>query len=274
MKLTKQYELRADGIIASRSKYRSLQNQALKLVNYEITKSRIERSPLDVDGLKSYLGVKDIRYTRLYSPQRGRLISEGSFFVIEVSDRLDNFQKKLAILHELAHIILEDKFARKINLERANIKAFSKHLHPKVLEKLCDASAMEILLPKSKLREELRGKRPSLKHLNKLSEEYNYPFEFIANRILDIGLWRFRILWWKVINDKATCVNSLPPMDELTLLETKLGHQSSSIVINSRLSNKYIEGTQKILINNVEDEYRVQAMPEKKDTVICMLVYL
>jgi Zn-dependent peptidase ImmA (M78 family) len=273
MKITRQYELRTDAIIALGSKYRSLEGQALKLVNYEITKSSINRSPVDIDGLKTYLGVKDIRYTQLYSKQKGRLISEGNFFAIEISDRLDNFQRKLTILHELAHIILEDKFAAKINLERSNIKAFSKNLHPKVLEKLCDGAAKEILLPKSRLREELRGRKPSLKHLYEMSEKYNYPLEFIATRILDVGLWQFRVLWWRVSNNKATCVNSLPLMDELTLLDTKLLDESNSIVINSHLSKKYIEGMQKIVINNVEDEYRAQVLPEKKDVVICMLVY-
>ncbi len=273
MKSRKQYELRADRALALQSRYRSLENEALKLINYELTKSRIKRFPLDIEGLKAYLSIRGVRPAQLYSKMEGRLINENDSFIIEVSDKSDAFQSKFTVLHESAHIILEDRLANQVNLERANIKYFSKNIPSKVIEKLCDASTKEMLFPKNKLRAELRGKRPSLLYLTKMSEKYEYPLKFIATRVLESLIWTFRILWWRVVKNRPNCIDSLPYMDELTLLNTKLPEEGNSLILDCHLKNNYIEGKQKIITDEIADEYKIQVLPNNSDTVICMLVY-
>jgi Zn-dependent peptidase ImmA (M78 family) len=270
----KHYELRADRQIALLSKYKSLQSEALKLVDYEISRSKVERLPLDIDGFRNYLKVKDIRLAQLQWGMKGRTVNEGDFFIIEISKSLkDKFKRKVTVLHEIAHIILEDELAAKINLERANIKRFSKSLKPQVIEKLCDAAAEEMLLPKRALREELRSIKPSLKHLHKIAQKYNYPVEFIAKRISDTALWEFRLLWWKIVDGKAVAFKSSPPVDELTLAEITLGGQTTSIIMQSHALNGFFEGKEKLVVGNLENVYKVQAMPEEKGAIICMLTY-
>ena len=267
------FEITVEKLKASRSRYKSLLNEALKLVNYQIAKGRFNKLPFDSDGFGNFLMVNEIRPERFHSKQKARLISEKKAFVIKVSEKLDNFAQRLAVCHEFAHIILEDDLAARADLDRSGLQSFSKGMPAKVIEKLCDDCAKEMLLPKSCLKETIRGERPSLQLLNELAEEYSYPLDFIAERVLEVGYWHFRLLHWIIDDTKAVCLKSVPFVDDTSLVDVRIVNEIDSVVMRSHLSRGYQEGTEFIAFGNMADNYKLQAMPHQEGHVVSMIIF-
>lgn len=267
------FEITVDKLKVSKSRYKSLLHEALKLVNYQIAKARFNKLPFDSDAFGKFLMVNEMRPTRFHSKQKARLISEKEAFVIEVSEELDDFAQRLAVCHELAHIILEDDLAARSTLERSGLQSFSKGMPEKVVEKLCDDCAKEMLLPKSSLRETLRGKKPSLQLLNELAGEYSYPLDFIAERILNLGNWHFRLLHWLIDDTKPICFKSVPFLDDTSLVDVRIVNEIDSVVTRSHLSHRYQEGTELIAFGDISDNYQLQAMPYQEAHVVSMLIF-
>jgi len=96
--------------------------------------------------------------------------------------------------------------------------AFLNELSPEEEERLCEATAAELLMPEEFIRDHAKGRKACLSELRQLAELFNVSIVAMAIRIAELRVWEFAYLEWfpsRHMRDvfQAHCVASSLPRD-------------------------------------------------------------
>lgn len=213
--------------------------------------------PIDMARLAKHLGVLSIAEVPL--AMKGRLLSDGNSMTLEVNCDLPESESRFTIAHELSHIIVEGDELRNHPSRLTRSKAMAGHSNV-VTERLCDAVAWELLLPYEWLKRRLDDGVPRLSSLIEVAKGSACSVEAVADRILDLGLWSCRLIWWTRRRGYFRATRSSPSMEEEFLCFVRPGNQRETLLRQALKSEGIVFGRDTVCFREEANEGQVQCL--------------
>lgn len=265
--INNRYELLAEKAIERNSTWRAMLGEVYRLVKYVRIEAGCDKVPTPLLRLARHLNVYQIREVPL--AMHGRLMKENGSIAIEVNTDLSHFEKRQTIAHELGHLIIEKRLIELVPRREERATAFGGSLHK--MDKLCDEAASEILLPLQWLRSHVLTSRPSLNLCHTLASESVIPLDYFVAKISDKKLWSCRFIWWEKQENGVIPTKSYPSTNiEFTI---QVEDFQSSLIVRSLIEQKYMEGKERLVIQEEKGEYQIQCLPLDKSKVLTMIIF-
>lgn len=138
--------------------------------------SPVDRFPVHLHSIARRLGVQEIRFEAMSSD--GRVVWSEGIPAIAVRDDMSPFRKRFTLAHELAHVMLGHGGVR--YRDGANTTALDEQ------EKLCDAVAAALLMPKERMEKMLEG-GVDWHAVISVSKELQVSRQSLVNRLADLS---------------------------------------------------------------------------------------
>ncbi|HEV2969196.1 MAG TPA: ImmA/IrrE family metallo-endopeptidase [Pirellulales bacterium] len=260
------YNRLLDSAAEQRSKSKATQAEAMRLVRRELIAAGTDAPPTDLKRLAKHLGVQRVAIVPL--AMRGRLMLSGSDVEIEINGDLDEWSRRHTIAHELVHLVLEKDRVAMARAAGSNVK---KRIAHGLIEQLCDLGADEILLPREWLAEKLKRSRPSMDLVVHISNHLDLPVDFVATRIVNLGLQPWRTIWCGRSKRKSYLVKSAPAWDELFLAGLDILDADESPVTKCWDHNEVEKGTVVIRIHGELHDFPSHCLKIAHDSVFGIL---
>lgn len=217
-----------------------------------------EATPIDLKGFAAYLGVASIREVPL--AMKGRLLRmDDGQLSIEVSCRLSDAERRFTVAHELSHIIAEGEMLRG-SPSRSERSRSTPGYSSKVVEKLCDSLATELLLPQEWISRRLANVRPAIAEVTKTAMDSCTSIEAVADRIVELGLWNCRFLWWVKDRGYFRAVRSAPFLADEFLCFVRPENQRKTRLRLVERSAEVVTGDEAVLFRRERSEGRLECV--------------
>jgi hypothetical protein len=194
-------------------------------------------------------------------------VRERAGLAIEINCDLPVFDKRHVFAHELAHVLLEENNFESSQRSRSQLHNSSY----RVVEKLCDDCAGEILLPVSWLREQLRYSRPSMETLVRVATHAECSPEFAAERLLSEGIWQCTFLVCEVKGGRAWIVRSYPQEAANSLLLELCKNTDLSPIVQCFAKRRQSVGSESLRFGEEVIVERVECFPLAQNAVLAMI---
>jgi hypothetical protein len=145
--------------------------------------------------------------------EEGRLWMDLPVPRIEISDAVTPLRQRFTLCHELAHLCFAERSPWILSLD-------SPDAHAKVderEEKLCDAIAAELLMPRTAFKKKARDMTPSIQAVSELSRHYNVSVAAVITQIEKTRSWSVGRASWEI---QAGVVS--PPRLKRVVMRSKL----------------------------------------------------
>ena len=230
--------------------------------------ARLKFPPANLERLGRYLQVGEVREAPLAI--RGRLIAENGLVMVEINNRLEPFEKRKVLAHELAHLLFDRDRVRSgfFNSGQRSGETSKEYYN---VEEVCDLAAAEILLPEKWLISQV-PRDPSLQLIKNISLTTDCQMDFVAGRILKADLWRgCHFMWWICREGRMVVERALPKEDAITLSSYEKLDATSSLPARALLEDSLIRG--KIWIKNsfVSKFFSAECMRISETEVVALI---
>lgn len=262
----RRFELLFDGVKNRSGKWRALVAEKRKVVRAALVEAGCDEVPRNLRKVAERLAVADVRETPLSI--RGRLVRQGDNLAIEINSDLSHFEKRQVLAHELAHILLEDGNFELSQRERSNQSGDFSY---RVLEKLCDECAAEMLVPVLWLRDRLRRSRPSLEGVEQLARDADCSPELVAERVRAEAIWQCTFLICEVNEKGAWIVRSYPAVAADSLFLETPEKKESSPIVRCATQRRRCTGSELLRFGDEVVVEKVECVPLEKSIVLAML---
>jgi Zn-dependent peptidase ImmA (M78 family) len=207
---------------------------------------------------------------------RGRLLAEDVGLAIEVNVNLPELEKRFTISHEISHFIVEG--GELTDVPHRCLRAKVRGRRQAEIERLCDELADEILVPEEWLIKELDRPRVNLKNVVGIAMKARASMDCTLRRIVDLGLWNGRFVWWVARSGALMAARSWPAAEKDFLARVRVAPSGESLLEKAADDETVHEGVETILVNDEAVEYRIQCLRVSGDTdleagVLSVLVF-
>ena len=217
--------------------------EALRRLKRTLVDADATAVPANLDALRRYLGVKEVRAQPLAI--KGRIIADGPDVAIELNESMSAFDRQFTFAHELAHLILErTRFERQWHSdEPRTVREFEG------IERLCDALAEQILLPVEWLEVRLQS-RPTLTEASAVASESATDLTFVVRRAIDLRIWKALLIRWESNEGAFVPSEAIPATSRLFVQSVRpIGNQPSILAWSAERDGEVQEGELEIDIN-------------------------
>jgi len=259
------FEKLVQSTLEGRSSKLKREAEAQRLIEREVVRCGLITPPINFDKLANHLSA-EIQYIPLSI--RGQILVDHHSIVIQVSSRLNSFERRKTLAHELCHLILEQE--RLLMHKGSRVK--TQYDHPRqVIERLCDQGSAELLCPSQWLQDSLRGVSLSLQLLTELAERIRCPTEFVFSRLKDLGLSEARLLRFRRGESSFRVVGSVPEADEGFLAQIDLLAPSEHLLARS-FAEGAIQGQIHLRTPDGTFHYNSECLPLGNNEILTLLV--
>jgi len=163
-----------------------------QLVDALLDKCGSARPPVDVEVLASLRRVRRVELVDM--AEAGRLVPEGSGYVVQVNQRHGETKRRFTIAHEVGHTFFDEAGAS----HRQQADGATGLFEPGSEEEyLCDMAAARALLHPRWLEPLARAREPSLEALLGLAQACGASIEATAIQLARLGVWRCSFVFWE-----------------------------------------------------------------------------
>ncbi|MCL4787515.1 MAG: ImmA/IrrE family metallo-endopeptidase [Verrucomicrobia bacterium] len=260
--------LETEAFLSKRHPERTRELELVKRVASLKAKAKCYRLPTDVDRLAREAGIVTIRFVPLAT--RGRLLREPGGFVAEVNSVLPATQRRFVIAHETTHLLVE----KELMLTTVGRPQRSK-AQLRLVERLCDFGAREILLPINSLRNEIAEAVPSMQTVCRISAEAQCSFEITAERICEHpAIWdACRFIFWTKHKDRLLAVRTLPE-NGVDAEQIVLEDESNSVVMKALKASGVVRGWQVLsYAGRAPERFYMEAVASEEGQVVSLRLF-
>lgn len=251
----------------SKNKWQASVGEACRRARLARVEARCEGLPTDLGRLSRHLGVISIREVPL--AMKGRLLKEGMGFAVEVNSDLPQYERRFSVAHELAHIIVDgEELRRSSRLESNRLRG----MHSSFKERLCDAVASELLVPRDWIKARFGEDEPRLESVLRGAMELQVDIETVAERVVECSPWQCRFLWWTRYRGYFRAVRSVPFLSDESLAFVRPENQRQTLLRQAGRGDVAI-GREAILLRDEGPIGRFECI-ELEDSRIVSLVLL
>jgi IrrE N-terminal-like domain len=181
--------------------------QLAKKVSQDFLSSGRDKAPVDLGAVCSQLGLT-VEYKPLALEALLKQTDQG--FQVLISSTLNPTQQRLALAHEVGHLVLYQTTALTQSFghvplnERLNSDSME-------IEELCDHFAKELAMPSEAWKDIVDNEGLSLSTLKRLSRTYSMDLAICAERIVEVSNLPCLIIAWSPVPKDAK-LNSLEPV--------------------------------------------------------------
>lgn len=148
--------------------------------------------PVDVETLARAMGIDAITDATMI--EDGRLEQDGRSAVIYLREGLPESRRRFTIAHELGHRLLLHP--------RAPAERYRRRLAGDAEERLCDAIAASILLPRHWMISEYRNWRHTLETVRRVSRRTSTSLSASLVRLCEVNGWQESLLRFKLVDQR------------------------------------------------------------------------
>ena len=266
------FEAVAHRALAHRSKRSAEEADVRRKITRVKLAARVPTPPTNLVTLAKHLKVAAIRHVPL--AMKARLVLGTGGINVEINTELSEFERQLALAHELAHVILEGPRIELCAALGQGIRAPSAWARTRI-EQLCDLAAAELLLPLSWLRDKFRKHVPSLSLARTISEDSHCDVDFLLAHALDAGLWRCRLLWIERHGQDFVALRTHPEVEESFLSSLRVTDEPTTLFLQ-RVSDdgpNVAAGTLTLSSKDGKQNYRVECTALRPGSILCVLIH-
>jgi hypothetical protein len=177
-----------------------------RLVDGLLDECGVAGPPVDVEMLASLRRVRRVELVEM--AEAGRLVPEGSGYVIHVNERHAESKRRFTIAHEVGHTFFDEATAAL----RYKADGATGLFEPRSEEEyLCDMAAARALLHPHWLEPLARADGPSLEALFALAQTCGASIEATAIQLSRLGRWRCSFVFWEPGLRKAERLRAAQP---------------------------------------------------------------
>jgi hypothetical protein len=163
-----------------------------RLVDALLDAARVESPPADLELLASLRRVRQIDLLEMV--EAGRLVPNGTGYLIQVNQRHSDAKRRFTIAHELGHTFFDEAAKSSRHLTDSATGLFDLGSEE---EYLCDMAAAHALLNPRWLEPLARTCEPSLDGLIQIAETCQASIEATAIQLSNLGAWRCSFVFWE-----------------------------------------------------------------------------
>lgn len=161
---------------------------------YELVPSSLlERPPVDINAIGSYLGVQEVVVRPLNIPGFLRVVGDGKSIVF-LNEENPARRQRFTHAHEIGHLLLSGHGEGEIFCREAT-------MNPKALERACDAVATEILMPRRVFGNTANRFGWTLDSVRQLASYFEVSLTAAAIRLFELIQEPMAISYWRVRQD-------------------------------------------------------------------------
>lgn len=265
--ITRQWWRLAERRKATRSKRAAVRYEVLQRTRKLLTSVGTAAPPTDLTAIGRLLGVAAVRSVPL--AMDGRLLREGTAYVIETNETNPATRQRFTVAHELGHLIVSGAGVFQHAALGGQLNGFCKGAAEE--EILCNFAAAQLLIPDEWLLSYLEGKTPSFSVIAQVAKICATSIEAAARQIVEVGAWRCRLLWWREERGVFQANQAFPPYDPETLASMTLPDGGASLIASVLRHRKPRVGPQRISIQGIVDDYNVAAWSTGRGSVACLM---
>jgi len=161
---------------------------AIRLAEETSSKCTVRVPPVDVEELCRLRKVTLIK-THL-SGSAARLVRLGDRYIAEVNARDPETRRRFSICHEIGHTLFDECPPSENNENLCENSSYESKLE----ERLCDAIAAELLMPRDVFSRAVRDCRPSMDAIRRVGATFHVSTFAVARRIVNLNLWPMGLL--------------------------------------------------------------------------------
>lgn len=163
-----------------------------QLVDALLEEAAVSGPPADVELLASWRRVR--RVELLDMAEAGRLVPDGTGYIIQVNQRHTETKRRFTVAHEVGHTFFDEAASSTRYQADGATGLFDLRSEE---EYLCDIAAARVLLHPRWLLPLARAQGPSLDALLGLAQTCQASIEATAIQLSQLGIWRCSFVFWE-----------------------------------------------------------------------------